>query len=226
MFAFAIVERDTGRVVLARDRLGIKPLYLAETPAAAAVRLDAARRCWPAGGVDTSHRPGRAAPLPDLPRRRAGAAHDPARASASCRRPRVRVVEPDGTQHRATATGTRRFERDPEHARLVASATGRTRCCEALRTAVDRRHGRRRAGRRAALRRPRLQPDRRRCWPRQGQHGPGDVLHRLRVGRRRDGRRVRATPTWSPSEFGTDHHQIRIDARRLLPALDARDRAR
>ena len=31
MFAFAIVERDTGRVVLARDRLGIKPLYLAET---------------------------------------------------------------------------------------------------------------------------------------------------------------------------------------------------
>jgi asparagine synthase (glutamine-hydrolysing) len=27
MFAFAIVERDTGRVILARDRLGIKPLY-------------------------------------------------------------------------------------------------------------------------------------------------------------------------------------------------------
>ncbi|HST83245.1 MAG TPA: N-acetylglutaminylglutamine amidotransferase [Kineosporiaceae bacterium] len=31
MFAIAIVERDSGRVVLARDRLGIKPLYLAET---------------------------------------------------------------------------------------------------------------------------------------------------------------------------------------------------
>ena len=30
MFAFAIWERDSGRVVLARDRLGIKPMYLAE----------------------------------------------------------------------------------------------------------------------------------------------------------------------------------------------------
>jgi asparagine synthase (glutamine-hydrolysing) len=32
MFAFAVTELDSGRVVLARDRLGIKPLYLAETP--------------------------------------------------------------------------------------------------------------------------------------------------------------------------------------------------
>ncbi|MEQ8506458.1 MAG: N-acetylglutaminylglutamine amidotransferase [Rhodospirillales bacterium] len=31
MFAFAIYERDTGRLTLARDRLGIKPMYLAES---------------------------------------------------------------------------------------------------------------------------------------------------------------------------------------------------
>ncbi|KAF0095254.1 MAG: asparagine synthase (glutamine-hydrolysing) [Puniceicoccaceae bacterium 5H] len=31
MFAFAIYERDTGKVVLGRDRLGIKPFYYADT---------------------------------------------------------------------------------------------------------------------------------------------------------------------------------------------------
>lgn len=32
MFAFAVWERGTGRVTFARDRLGIKPLYLADVP--------------------------------------------------------------------------------------------------------------------------------------------------------------------------------------------------
>lgn len=34
MFAFAILERDSGRVVFGRDRLGIKPLYLTEVGSA------------------------------------------------------------------------------------------------------------------------------------------------------------------------------------------------
>jgi asparagine synthase (glutamine-hydrolysing) len=53
MFAFLIHERDTGRSFLARDRFGIKPLYLAQTPG----RLRFASTL-PAllagGGIDTS----------------------------------------------------------------------------------------------------------------------------------------------------------------------------
>ena len=53
MFAFVIHERDTGRVVMARDRFGIKPLYLAEAPGGFrfASSLPA---LLAAGGVDTS----------------------------------------------------------------------------------------------------------------------------------------------------------------------------
>lgn len=53
MFALAIVERDTGRVVLARDRLGIKPLYVADTPGA--LRFASTIPALLAGGgVDTA----------------------------------------------------------------------------------------------------------------------------------------------------------------------------
>jgi asparagine synthase (glutamine-hydrolysing) len=53
MFAFAIAEHATGVVMLARDRLGIKPMYLAETPG----RLRFASNLpalLAAGDVDTS----------------------------------------------------------------------------------------------------------------------------------------------------------------------------
>jgi len=52
MFAFAIADRDSGVLTLARDRLGIKPLYLAESPG----RLRFAstvRALLDGGGVDT-----------------------------------------------------------------------------------------------------------------------------------------------------------------------------
>ena len=53
MFAFAVAERDTGRVVLARDRFGVKPLYVSRGPGRVrfASSLPALVR---AGGVDTS----------------------------------------------------------------------------------------------------------------------------------------------------------------------------
>ncbi|MEX2200778.1 MAG: N-acetylglutaminylglutamine amidotransferase [Dongiaceae bacterium] len=54
MFAFAIVERDSGRAVLARDRLGIKPLYLA-SDGTARLRFASSLPALLAGGaVDTS----------------------------------------------------------------------------------------------------------------------------------------------------------------------------
>ncbi|MEX2659769.1 MAG: N-acetylglutaminylglutamine amidotransferase [Acidimicrobiales bacterium] len=53
MFAFCIHERDTGRVVLGRDRLGIKPLYLAETKGA--LRFASTLPALVAGGgIDTT----------------------------------------------------------------------------------------------------------------------------------------------------------------------------
>ena len=53
MFAFAIWERDSGRVLLGRDRLGIKPLYYAEIEGGMRF-ASALPALLAAGGVDTS----------------------------------------------------------------------------------------------------------------------------------------------------------------------------
>jgi len=53
MFAFAVMERESGRLVLGRDRLGIKPLYLAERPGR--LRFASSLPALLAGGdIDTS----------------------------------------------------------------------------------------------------------------------------------------------------------------------------
>jgi asparagine synthase (glutamine-hydrolysing) len=53
MFAFCVHERDTGRTLFARDRLGVKPLYLAERPGA--LRFASTLPALLAGGgIDTS----------------------------------------------------------------------------------------------------------------------------------------------------------------------------
>ena len=54
MFAFAICERDSGRLFLARDRLGIKPLYTTETDGVFRFASSLPALLKGAPGVDTS----------------------------------------------------------------------------------------------------------------------------------------------------------------------------
>ena len=54
MFAFALLETGSGRCVLARDRLGIKPLYLAELPGGGLRAASTLPALLAAGGVDTA----------------------------------------------------------------------------------------------------------------------------------------------------------------------------
>ena len=135
MFAFAVVERDSGKVVLARDRLGIKPLYLAEVDGA--LRFASTLPALLAGGgVDTS-----------LDRE---AVHSYLSFHAVVPAPRtvlagvrklppatVRVVEPDGTT-RERRYWAPPYERDPAKADWSATDWEEA-VLESLRVAVRRR---------------------------------------------------------------------------------------
>src|SRR5689334_7827082 len=136
MFAFAIHERDTGRLVLARDRLGIKPLYLAEMPGKRLRFASTLPALLRGGGVDTSIDP--------------VALHHYLTWHAVVPAPRtllngvrklppatMRVVEADGsgTEQRYWEP---RYERRPEHATWSAR-DWEDAIEDALRTAVRRR---------------------------------------------------------------------------------------
>ncbi len=137
MFAFAVAERDTGRVVLGRDRLGIKPMYLAEDGR----RLRFASSLpalLAAGDVDTGVDPVALhhymtfhALVPGERTILAGVRKLPAAT--------VRVVEPDGTsrEHRYWDPPYTRGAL-PEHAGLGAEEWRRA-VLDALRAAVRRR---------------------------------------------------------------------------------------
>ncbi len=135
MFAFAIVEHRTGRVVLARDRLGIKPLYLAETPG----RLRFASTLpalLAAGDVDTSldpvalhHYLSWHATVP--------APHTMLNGVRKLPPATVRVIEPDGT-HRDHRYWQPSYTRRAEWADMGADEW-RDAVLDGLRTAVRRR---------------------------------------------------------------------------------------
>ncbi len=135
MFAFVLRERDTGRVAMARDRFGIKPLYLAETPGR--IRFASTLPALlAAGDVDTS-----------IDRH---ALHNYMTFHAVVPPPRtilngvkklppatIRVIESDGSQ-RDRVYWDPPFARDPETA-MLSSDEWRDRTLEALRLAVKRR---------------------------------------------------------------------------------------
>ena len=79
MFAFCLVEERTDRVVLARDRLGVKPLYLSELRGGGLRAASTLPALLERGRRRHERGPGRAAPLPELALGRPRAAHDPAR---------------------------------------------------------------------------------------------------------------------------------------------------
>jgi asparagine synthase (glutamine-hydrolysing) len=135
MFAFVVHERDSGRVALARDRFGIKPLYLNHTSA----RLRFASSLpalLAAGGVDTSidttalhHYMSFHAVVP-APRTILNGVRKLPPAT-------LRILEPDGS-HRDRVYWNPPFARSPADASMSAE-DWRDAVLVALRRAVDRR---------------------------------------------------------------------------------------
>ena len=215
MFAFAVVEHATGRVVLGRDRLGIKPLYVDTRPD----RLRFASTLpalLTAGGVDTTiDRTALAhymtfhsvvpAPLTIL----SGVRKLPPAT--------VRVVEADGTS-RDTVYWRPSFTRDPDRADWT-SRDWEEALLGALRTAVERRmvsdvpvgvllSGGIDSSLVVAL------------LAEQGQTG----LATFSIGFESAGEESGDEFEYSSlvaERFGTDHHRIPIDDSRLLPGIDA-----
>lgn len=213
MFAFAIADRETGVVTLARDRLGIKPLYLAETPG----RLRFAstvRALLDAGDVDT-----------ELDRQ---ALHHYMTFHSVVPAPRtiyrgvrklppatVRVIQPDGS-YDDTVFWTPVFERDPARA-LWSARDWQDALMDGLRTAVERRmvadvsvgvllSGGIDSSIVVAL------------LAEQGQHG----LSTFSIGFDSVGDESGDEFFYSDliaKTFDTDHHRIHIDSSRLLPAV-------
>jgi asparagine synthase (glutamine-hydrolysing) len=214
MFAFAIWERDSGRLVLARDRLGIKPLYVAE--------LDNGLRfasTLPAllagGGIDTSidpvalhHYMSFHAVVP--------APHTLLKGVRKLPPATIRIIEPDG-RSRDHRFWTLRFETSREEEAL-SYEDWQERTLDALRTAVERRlvadvpvgvllSGGLDSSLIVGL------------LAEQGQHG----LSTFSVGFEAAGGEKGDEFEYSDivaRHFGTEHHKIFVDSQRLLPALE------
>jgi asparagine synthase (glutamine-hydrolysing) len=213
MFAFAIADRDSGVVTLGRDRLGIKPLYIAASPGK--LRFASTVRALLDGGdVDT-----------ELDRH---ALHHYMSFHAVVPAPRtiyrgvrklppatVRVIQPDGS-YTDTVYWAPEFRRDPDR-QAWSKQDWQDALIDALRVAVSRRmvadvpvgvllSGGIDSSLVVAL------------LAEQGQHG----LATFSIGFDSAGGQSGDEYYYSDmvaKTFDTDHHKIHIDNSRLVPAL-------
>jgi asparagine synthase (glutamine-hydrolysing) len=213
MFAFAIADRDTGVVTLARDRLGIKPLYVASSPG----RLrfaSSVRALLDAGGVDTE--------LDREALHHYMTFHSVVPAPLTIYRgvrklppATVRVIRPDGS-HTDTVYWTPQFGRDPAKVSWSAS-DWQVALMDALRTAVKRRmvadvpvgvllSGGIDSSIVVAL------------LAEQGQHGLATFSIGFDSSDGESGDEYFYSDLIAKT-FDTDHHKIHIDAARLVPAV-------
>ncbi|MCJ1683662.1 N-acetylglutaminylglutamine amidotransferase [Rathayibacter sp. VKM Ac-2928] len=215
MFAFAIVERESGRVVLARDRLGIKPLYLDETRER--IRFaSTVQSLLAAGGVDTSI--DRTALMLYLSFHSVVPAPRTILAGVTKLPPAtVRVIEPDGTS-RERVYWEPVFARDPDRAAWT-ERDWQEALLASFRTAVSRRmvadvpvgvllSGGIDSSLIVAL------------LAEAGQTG----LQTFSIGFDAAGGESGDEFEYSSlvaERFGTDHHRLPIDSARLLPGIDA-----
>jgi asparagine synthase (glutamine-hydrolysing) len=213
MFAFAIADRESGVVTLARDRLGIKPLYLAESPGR--LRFASTVRALFAGGdVDTE--------LDRYALHHYMSFHSVVPAPRTIYRgvrklppATVRVIQPDGS-YTDDVYWTPIFERDPARASWSVR-DWQDALMGALRTAVERRmvadvpvgvllSGGIDSSIVVAL------------LAEQGQHG----LATFSIGFDSAGGESGDEYFYSDliaKTFDTNHHKIHIDSSRLLPAV-------
>jgi asparagine synthase (glutamine-hydrolysing) len=213
MFAFAIADRESGELTIGRDRLGIKPLYLAESPGR--VRFaSTVRALLDGGGVDTE--------LDRYALHHYMSFHSVVPAPRTIYRgvrklppATVRVIRPDGS-HTDTVYWTPAFERDPSRASWQPQ-DWQGALMDALRTAVERRmvadvpvgvllSGGIDSSVVVAL------------LAEQGQHG----LATFSIGFDSAGGESGDEYFYSDlvaKTFDTDHHKIHVDTSRLLPAV-------
>jgi asparagine synthase (glutamine-hydrolysing) len=215
MFAFAVLEHASGRLVLGRDRLGIKPLYVDARPGLLRF-ASTPQALLAAGGVDTSIDRTALAYYMTFH----SVVPAPRTILAGVRKlppATVRVVEPDGTTT-DTVYWRPEFTRDPDRADWTAHDWEEA-LLDVLRVAVERRmvsdvpvgvllSGGIDSSLVVAL------------LAEQGQTG----LATFSIGFSSAGEESGDEFEYSSlvaQRFATDHHRIRIDDSRLLPGIDA-----